>query len=73
VTSRRDRSRPDPEEEPTLSLPRVASILGVSAAAVYKWHAEDRLPFAVIELGGRYVVPTIPFLKWLDTIGGLFS
>jgi predicted site-specific integrase-resolvase len=44
----------------------VAAILGVSSAVVYKWHRDGALPFAVIELGGRYVVPTIPFLKWLD-------
>ncbi|MFJ1537727.1 helix-turn-helix domain-containing protein [Micromonospora chalcea] len=54
------RSLPDPQAEPTISVPRAASILGISRAHAYGIAKAGEIP--TIRVGSRYVVPTARFL-----------
>ncbi|WP_313550910.1 helix-turn-helix domain-containing protein [Corynebacterium sp.] len=49
----------------TVSVPRAAEILGVSASSAYAAVREGKFPTKVIQVGGRYVIPTKPLLELL--------
>lgn len=55
------RTMPDPVEEPTLSIARVAAILGVSPRTAH--YAASRGELVTIRVGKRIVVPTRQFLS----------
>lgn len=56
----------NPETKATLTLRECAPIIGISQSSMYAAAKKGDLPFPVIKIGGRYVVPTKPFLKALD-------
>jgi helix-turn-helix protein len=47
---------PDPEEQPTLSIPEAGAIFGLSRAASYEAARRQEIP--TIRLGRRILVPT---------------
>jgi len=57
----RDRSLPDPNLEPTISVPRAGRILGMSRNAAYAAAKDGRLPTIAIS-PSRVVVVTAEFL-----------
>ena len=59
---RPDRSIPDPNVEPTISIPRAGLILGMCRSSAYAAARDGRLP--IIRLSpNRYVVNTAEFLE----------
>lgn len=61
-TGQRDRSIPDPNVEPTITIPRAGRILGMSRNAAYAAARDGRLP--TIEISPtRRVVLTADFLE----------
>ena len=63
MTPRRtDRSLPDPNTEPTISIPRAGRILGMSRNASYAAARDGRLPTVAIS-PSRLVVVTAEFLE----------
>jgi hypothetical protein len=60
--SRTDRSLPDPNREPTISIPRAGRILGMSRNAAYAAARDGRLPTVAIS-PSRLVVVTAEFLE----------
>jgi excisionase family DNA binding protein len=48
---------------PTLTVERVAKLLGVGRNAAYEAVASGQLP--ALRVGRRWVVPTVPFLRLL--------
>ena len=61
-TGQRDRSIPDPNVEPTITIPRAGRILGMSRNAAYAAARDGRFP--TIELSAtRRVVLTADFLE----------
>jgi len=50
----------------TISVPGAAQLLGISASSAYAAVREGKFPTKVIQIGGRYVIPTKPLL---DLIG----
>lgn len=61
------RALPDPAVEPTIRVDRAAAILGISVRAVYNAAKEGRIP--AIRVGGRVVIPTARFLRFIDLDG----
>ncbi|MBL8929328.1 MAG: hypothetical protein JNL54_04315 [Kineosporiaceae bacterium] len=61
-TGRRDRSLPDPIQEPTISVVRAGRILGMSKNAAYAAARDGRFPTVWIS-PHRRVVPTAVFLE----------
>jgi hypothetical protein len=57
----RDRSIPDPNTEPTITVPRAGQILGMSRNAAYAAAKDGRLPVIAISRT-RVVVITADFL-----------
>jgi hypothetical protein len=57
----RDRSIPDPTQEPTITVPRAGRILGMSRNAAYAAAKDGRLPVIAISRN-RVVVITADFL-----------
>ena len=57
----RDRSIPDPNQEPTITVPRAGRILGMSRNAAYAAAKDGRLPVIAISRN-RVVVITADFL-----------
>jgi hypothetical protein len=57
-----DRSLPDPNTEPTISVPRAGRILGMSRNAAYAAARDGRLPTVPIS-PSRLVVVTAEFLE----------
>ena len=57
----RDRSLPDPDVEPTITIPRAGRILGMSRNAAYAAAKDGRLPVIAISRN-RMVVLTADFL-----------
>lgn len=51
--------------KPTLTLKEAASNMGVSASTMYTAAHEGTLPFPVLRINSRYVVPAKPFLATL--------
>lgn len=49
----------------TISVPRAAQLLGISASGAYTAARAGKFPTKVIQIGGRYVVPTKPLLELL--------
>lgn len=58
------RALPNPAEEPTLVVKRVAAILGISPRAAYLAVERDEIPS--IKVGRRVVIPTAKFLAQFD-------
>ncbi len=50
---------------PTTDLPTAASLLGIGRGLAYELHRRGQLPFPILRLGRRLVVPTAPLLKSL--------
>ena len=59
---RADRSLPDPNTEPTISIPRAGRILGMSRNTSYAAARDGRLPTVAIS-PSRLVVVTAEFLE----------
>lgn len=57
-----DRSLPDPNLEPTITVPRAGRILGMSRNAAYAAARDGRLPTVAIS-PTRFVVVTAEFLE----------
>lgn len=55
-----NRRLPDPRDEPTLSVARVAAILNVSKAYVYVLIGNGEIPS--LKVGSRIVIPTAKLL-----------
>lgn len=51
--------------KPTLTLKEAASNMGVSASTMYAAAREGTLPFPVLKVNSRYIVPAKPFLATL--------
>ena len=47
-----------------LSVPEVASVLGISRAGAYELVRSDGYP--ALKIGSRIVVPKEKFIKWVD-------
>ena len=56
TVERVDRTIPDPDEEPTISVKRYAAIMGVSLRTAYLAITNGEVPY--IQVGGRKVIPT---------------
>lgn len=52
-------------DKPTMSLYEAAAIFGISKTHAYRLAADDALPFPIIRLGKRIVVPTEPIRQML--------
>lgn len=52
-------------DTPTLTVPEVAELLGISVSGAYAAARENTFPFPVLKIGGRYVVPRKPLLNTL--------
>lgn len=50
---------------PTLPLPEAAALLGIGKSTAYAAVRKGSFPVRVIQIGGRYVVPTAPLLELL--------
>ncbi|MGP5242520.1 helix-turn-helix transcriptional regulator [Corynebacterium flavescens] len=50
---------------PTISVHRAAAMLGIAPSSAYAAIRNNNFPTPVIQIGGRYVVPTKPFLALL--------
>lgn len=50
---------------PTVTIRRAAELLGISASGAYAAARNGTFPTKVIQIGGRYVVPTAPLLELL--------
>lgn len=51
---------------PTITVPVAAKLLDISASSAYAAARKGNFPTKVIQIGGRYVIPTKPLL---DLIG----
>ncbi|MDK8831607.1 helix-turn-helix transcriptional regulator [Corynebacterium striatum] len=49
----------------TVSVRQAATLLGISFSSAYAAIRADNFPTKVIQIGGRYVVPTAPLLELL--------
>lgn len=50
---------------PTIGVPRAAELLGISASSAYSAARNGKFPTRIIQISGRYVVPTKPLLELL--------
>ncbi|MFS0502189.1 helix-turn-helix transcriptional regulator [Corynebacterium striatum] len=50
---------------PTVTIRRAAELLGISASGAYAAVRNNAFPTKIIQIGGRYVVPTAPLLELL--------
>lgn len=50
---------------PTVTIRRAAELLGISASGAYAAVRNNAFPTEIIQIGGRYVVPTAPLLELL--------
>lgn len=46
--------------KPTLTVEEVAGLIGIGRSSAYAAAREGALPFPVIKIGGRYVIPAKP-------------
>lgn len=54
---------------PTITVPVAAKLLDISASSAYAAARKGNFPTKVIQIGGRYVVPTKPLLgfsAWMN-------
>ena len=51
---------------PTITITNAAQLLGISTSSAYTAARNGKFPTKVIQIGGRYVVPTKPLLELLD-------
>lgn len=54
-----------PLEKPTMTLREAAKIYGIGQSTAYEAARKDALPFPVLKVNSRYIVPTKPFLATL--------
>lgn len=52
-------------DKPTLTVPEVAKLIGISVSSAYAAARDNTFPFPVLKIGGRYVVPRKPLLETL--------
>ena len=52
-------------DKPTLTLREAAGLMGVGQTTMYAAAREGTLPFPVLKVNSRYVVPAKPFLATL--------
>ena len=52
-------------DSPTLTLRKAAELMGVGQTTMYAAAREGTLPFPVLKVNSRYIVPTKPFLAAL--------
>lgn len=57
-----DRSIPDPNTEPTISIPRAGQILGMGRSSAYAAARDGRLPIITLSRT-RFMVNTAEFLE----------
>jgi hypothetical protein len=57
------RALPDPEQEPTITVPAAGRIFGLSRPSAYEAARRGEIP--TIRIGRRLLVPTIKFLRML--------
>lgn len=50
---------------PTISIPVAAELLDISVSGAYAAARNGNFPTKVIQIGGRYVIPTRPLLDLL--------
>lgn len=50
---------------PTISLREAAKLLGVGDSTMYAAAREGSLPFPILKVNSRYIVPAKPFLATL--------
>lgn len=50
---------------PTISIPVAAELLDISVSGAYAAARKGNFPTKVIQIGGRYVIPTRPLLELL--------
>lgn len=50
---------------PTITIPVAAELLGISASSAYAAVRDGKFPVKVIQISGRYVIPTKPLLELL--------
>lgn len=51
--------------KPTISLREAAKLLGVGDSTMYAAAREGSLPFPILKVNSRYIVPAKPFLATL--------
>lgn len=51
--------------KPTLTLREAAKLYGIGASTAYQAAREGTLPFPVLKVNSRYIVPAKPFLATL--------
>lgn len=49
----------------TLSVGKAAELIGISRSSAYQAARNGNFPTKIIQIGGRYVVPTKPLLELL--------
>lgn len=52
-------------DTPTLTVPEVAKLIGISVSSAYAAARANAFPFPVLKINGRYVVPRKPLLNTL--------
>ena len=60
-----DRSLPDPEVEPTISMKRTAAVLDISLSLAYEMAKDGAIPTR--RFGSRIVVLTAPLVEMIRT------
>lgn len=54
---------PDPHEQPTVSVPEAAHLLGVSAWTLYEAIKRDQSPVRILRVGKKIRVQTVDLLR----------
>lgn len=49
----------------TVSIGKAAELIGISRSSAYQAARNGSFPTKIIQIGGRYVVPTVPLLELL--------
>jgi hypothetical protein len=60
---------PTVEESPTVPLLMAGAACGQGRTATYDAHKAGKLPFPVLEIGGKYQVPTAALRRVLELDG----
>lgn len=60
-----ERKLMSPLEKPTMTLREAAKIYGIGQSTAYEAARKDALPFPVLKVNSRYIVPTKPLLETL--------
>ena len=57
---------PTAEESPTVPILLAGAAVGLKSSATYDAHKAGKLPFPVLECGGKYMVPTAALRRLLQ-------